>query len=702
MFSDDFFSAQKRAEKLRFLIDNFRHRYHVLNDPTVTDADYEPLMEELKKIEKKYPKLKTADSPTQRIGGVPLAKFEKVQHKKKQWSLEDAFSDEDLLDWEKRNLRILEKMGVTEKLDYVAELKIDGLKIILDYEGGILVRGATRGDGRVGENVTENIKTIASLPLKIKDPLDLTVVGECWLSKKELARINEERKKNNLPEFANSRNAGAGSVRQLDPQVAARRKLDSFIYDVDVLAEEEKFFSNQKEALEFLIKQGFKVNKNYCYCPNLQVAEEFFASWKNKKDQEDYGIDGVVIKVNSKRLQKLLGYTGKTPRFAIARKFPAEKVLTVVEDIQVQVGRTGALTPVAFLRAVNLAGSRVSRATLHNTEEIERKDIRIGDTVYIRKAGDVIPEVVEAVTSLRTGKEKKFQMPETCPICGGKVQKEFLTDKNKKTSAAYYCLNKNCLAVQEEKIIHFVSKKGFNIDGLGDKIVRQLMSVGLVSSPADIFFLKREDLLSLERFAERSADNLIEAIERSKMVSLEKLLFALGIRYLGEEGALIIKKFFLEKNANLLLKKKKISLSFFLKFFQKLKKEDFLAIYGVGEKMAKSLFDWFQEKKNEKLLEKMATAGVFLFAEDLEDRHSSKLFQGKKFVLTGALSHLTRDEAKALIRQAGGRVTSSVSEKTDFLICGEMPGSKKKQAEKLGVKIIEEKDFWEMLKNSKH
>lgn len=696
MSNDDLTLSQQRAEKLKVLIDDLRFRYHVLDDPTVTDADYEPLMEELKLLERKYPSLKTADSPTQRIGGAPLPKFEKAIHKKRQWSLEDAFSSEDLFDWEARNMRILEKLGEKEGLDYVAELKIDGLKIILDYEKGLLVRGATRGDGKIGENATENIKTIVSVPLRLKNPLDLTVVGECWLSKSELDRINRDRKKEGQAEFANSRNAAAGSIRQLDPQVAAKRKLDSFVYDIDEMDQAETFFHTQKEGLEFLSRQGFKVNKHHQHCRTLAEVEKFFAFWQNKKDKENYGIDGVVVKINSKKIQKLLGYTGKTPRFAIARKFPAEKVMTVVENIKVQVGRTGALTPVAFLRPVFLAGSQVSRATLHNADEIERKDIRIGDTVFIRKAGDVIPEVIEAVTSLRTGKETKFQMPKICPVCGGKVKKEIIADKNKKTSAAHYCLNKNCFAIQEEKMIHFVSKKGFNIDGLGDKIVRQLISEGVVSSAADIFFLKKGDLEPLERFAEKSAENLLLAIEQSRRVKLEKFFFALGIRHLGEEGAILIKKFFLRANQSPLKEAEDVSLLSMRDFFIRLKKEDFLTIHGVGEKMAESLVAWFFEKKNSQLLEKMALAGVTLENERLE-KEEKGVFFGKKIVLTGTLPNLTRDQAKALIRKAGGRVSSSVSEKTDFLLCGDQAGSKKAQAEKLGIKIISEKEFLEML-----
>lgn len=553
--------AKKRIEKLREEIDRDRYLYHVLDSPQVSDDVYDSLMRELRGLEEEHPELKSPDSPSQRIGGKPLAKFEKVRHKHRQWSLDDAFSFEEVGAWEEKIIKMLKKNqssafpSRTKVRDsskssffpeYCAEIKIDGLKIILTYENGLFVRGATRGDGVVGEDVTEQIKTIQSVPLRLTKDIDLTVVGEGWMRKKDLDEINRERGKKGEPLFANSRNAAAGSIRQLDPKVTASRKLDSYIYDIDEIKGE--FPVVQIEELKLLDELGFKVNKNYKLCHNLEEIEDLFRSWQPKRNKQEYGIDGLVIKINSKKLQDALGYTGKSPRWAIAYKFIPEKVTTVVEDIKVQVGRTGVLTPVAHLKPVGVAGSTVSRATLHNEDEINRLDIRIGDTVVIHKAGDVIPEVVEVLRNLRTGKEKKFHVPAHCPICGGPVRREEIKiGKKGKESAAYYCLNKKCFAVEREKIIHSVSKKGFDIEGLGDKIVEQLMNGGLVSSPADIFELTKGDLEPLERFAEKSADNLVKAIEKSKQIGLAKFLFALGIRHVGEETADLLAKEFANK-----------------------------------------------------------------------------------------------------------------------------------------------------------
>lgn len=541
--------AKKRAEKLRKEIDRHRYLYHVLDSPQVLDEIYDSLMRELRQIEERHPELKTFDSPSQRIGGKPLDKFEKTRHKHKQWSLNDAFSFEELKAWEDKIWRMLEKQGVKEKPEYCCEVKIDGLKIILTYEKGIFARAATRGDGVIGEDVTEQVKTIQSIPLRLNEDVDIVVAGEAWMKKKNLEEINKQREKKGEPLFANSRNAAAGSIRQLDPKITANRKLDSYIYDVDDI--KRNFPTTQVEELKLLEKLGFKVHKNYKLCKDLHEVESFFKSWEPKRDKQEYGIDGVVVKINSKKLQDMLGYTGKAPRWAVAYKFIPEKVTTIVEDIKVQVGRTGALTPVAHLKPVQVAGSIVSRATLHNEDEIKRLDIKMGDTIVIHKAGDVIPEVVGVLKNMRTGKEKKFHMPTQCPICkglvkrikikSGKKQEESAASSSARQavalSAASYCLNKKCFAIEKEKIIHFVSKKGFNIEGMGEKIVEQLMNEGLISDFADIFELKKGDLEPLERFAERSADNLIEAIEKSKKILLPKFLFALGIRHVGEETA---------------------------------------------------------------------------------------------------------------------------------------------------------------------
>jgi DNA ligase (NAD+) len=510
--------ARIRIEKLSQEIDRLRYQYHVLDNPEMTDEVYSSLMEELRELEKNFPQFKTTHSPTQRVGGRPLDKFVKVKHAVRQWSFDDVFDFAELEKWEEKIERMIEKTtaptfghssfseeGWGEVVDFCCELKIDGLKVILTYEKGIFVQGATRGDGVIGENVTENLKTIQSIPLKLNQPISCIVVGECYLAKKELERINKDRKKNGEPLFANSRNAAAGSIRQLDPQVVASRKLDSFIYDLEYVGGltsnvEVKPPRTQVEELEFLKKLGFKTNPDYKYCRNIAKVEDYYQKWTQKKEQENYGIDGVVIKVNSRKIQETLGYTGKAPRFGVAYKFPAEKATTVVEDIQLQVGRTGAITPVAKLRPVRVAGSLVGKATLHNADEINRLGLKIGDTVVIHKAGDVIPEVVEVIKNLRTGKEKKFRMPSVCPICGWPVRREIINHpprlaetarrreagKTQKESANYYCLNKNCLAVKEEEIIHFVSKKGFNIEGLGEKIVERLINESLIKQAADI------------------------------------------------------------------------------------------------------------------------------------------------------------------------------------------------------------------------
>lgn len=684
--------AKNRIRKLTSEINRLRYDYHVLDRPEITDEVYDSLTRELKELEKKYPELRLSDSPIGRIGGKPLAKFQKVRHAIKQWSYDDVFGFSELKKWEEKIIRMAGKdPGLKdEKLEYVAEIKIDGLKIILTYENGKFVRGTTRGDGMIGEDASENIKTIYSVPLELKAPVDCVVVGECWLSKGELARINGQRKKRGEALFANSRNAAAGSIRQLDPRVAASRKLDSFIYDIDYLkisdAQRIKMPKTQIEELELLGKLGLKVNENHKLCKNMEEIEKYYQSWIRRKDKEDYGIDGVVIKINSIKIQKALGYTGKSPRWGVAYKFPAEKVTTFVEDIKVQVGRTGALTPVAHLRPVSVAGSVVSRATLHNEDEIERLGIRIGDTVVIQKAGDVIPEVVEVLEGLRSGKEKKFHMPKTCPICGGKTER-------KEGEAATYCLNKNCYAIEREKIIHFVSKKGFNIEGMGEKIVEQLMNEGIVSNVAEIFELKYGDLEPLERFAEKSAGNLLDSIEKSKRVELSKLIYALGIRYVGEETAVLI-----AHSLRTVVRKKIHNLEDMINYFPLISVEDWSSIKGIGIKSAGSLAEWLGNRENIKLLEKMKELGVKVFVETDTTGHEAKKLAGLTFVLTGELKNFTRDAAKDMIRKAGGDVSNSVSKKTGYVVAGENPGSKYEKAQELGVKIIGEKEFKKLLK----
>jgi len=704
-------NIKKRAEKLRAEIDRFRYEYHVLDKPDISDEVYGSLTRELRSIEEEYPELKTADSPSQRIGGKPLDKFEKVRHRVRQWSLDDAFDFEEVKKWEEKILRILDKnphldphpalratfspKGEKENsegtLEYCCEIKIDGLKVVLTYEKGLLAQAATRGDGVIGENVTEQIKTIQSIPLRLKKAINIVVVGEVWMRKYELARINKEREKQGLPLFANSRNAGAGSIRQLDPKVTASRKLDSYIYDIDYLGDELP--ETQVEELKLLEELGFKVNPNYKLCKNVNEIHKFFESWEHKRNKQEYGIDGVVIKINSAELQKTLGYTGKSPRWALAYKFIPEKVTTIVEDIKVQVGRTGALTPVAHLKPVLVAGSTVSRATLHNEDEIRRLDVRIGDTIVIHKAGDVIPEVVEVLKNLRTGKEKRFHMPTRCPICGGGVKKEIIGIKKGQESAAHYCLNKKCFAIEKENIIHFVSKKGFNIDGMGEKIVEHLMSEGLISNAADIFELTTGDLEPLERFAEKSAQNLVESIEKSKIIEFPKFLYALGIRHAGEETAFLV-----TRNLKLVTQKDIKSLADIIKYFPEIKSEDWLKIKGIGEKSAESLVVWFNDKNNLKLLEKMENLGVKVEMGERGKLGENEKLAGLTFVLTGELENFTRDEAKDMIRSSGGDISSSVSKNTDYVVAGENPGSKYQKAKDLRVKIIGEEEFKKLIK----
>ena len=682
---------ENRIKKLRAEIDRHRYLYHVLDKPDMTDEVYDSLMEELRKLEEQFPEFRSSFSPTMRIGGEPLDKFQKVRHKVRQWSFDDVFNAEELKAWEEKIKRMIEKANVKDNLEYCCELKIDGLKMILTYEDGKFIQGATRGDGTIGEDVSHNLKTIQSIPLELSEKRDVIVVGECWLSKKELQRINKEREKNKEALFANSRNAAAGSIRQLDPKVAATRKLDSFIYDIDQI--DLKYPETQIEELELLKKMGFKVNDKYKLCKNIKEVQEFYDCWTDKRDKQDYEIDGIVIKINSRKLQETLGYTGKAPRWGIAYKFPAVQVTTIVEDIKVQVGRTGALTPVAHLHPVRVAGSTVSRATLHNEDEIKRLDVKIGDTVVIHKAGDVIPEVVEVVKSLRTGKEKAFHMPNKCPICGGEVRRQEIgikkQDFKKEKSAAHYCLNPKCFAVEREKIIHFVSRKGFDMVGFGEKIVEQLMNEGLISNAGDIFELEIGDLKPLERFAEKSAQNLIEAIEKSKTISLEKFLYALGIRFVGEETAVLV-----AKNLGKITKKKINNFQDIIDIFPGISKDEWKGIKGIGDKSAESLSEWLKDKNNLKLLERMEKMGVVL---NFSDGNRSHKLSGKTFVLTGELTSFTRDEAKDMIRKKGGDISSSVSKKTDYVVAGENPGSKYDKAKELGIKIVDENELKKLL-----
>lgn len=665
--------AKKRIDKLVSQIDEMRYRYHVLDDPQTTDTVYDSLQRELAELETAFPDLRRIDSPLSRVAGQALSKFQKITHEVRQWSFNDAFSEVDMRDWEARIKKLLGEDG--KKLDYVCELKIDGLHIVLTYRDGELVTAATRGDGKIGEDVTQNIKTIQSIPLRLKKAVSIIVEGEVWLSEKQLSVINQQRVKAGELEFANPRNAAAGTIRQLNSAIVAERKLDCFIYD---WSGGDNPPQNQLAELDALRELGFKVNRNRGVCKNIDDVIDFWQRWQRDRKKEPYWIDGIVVKVNQRVFQERLGYVGKAPRWAIAFKFPAEEVTTVVEDIRVQVGRLGTLTPVAHLRPVKLAGTVVKRATLHNEDQIRRLGVKIGDTVVIRKAGEIIPEVVSVLPKMRTGKERAFYMPKKCPACGSAVEKRTISEKGKSESVAYFCVNKNCFAQQERQFIHFVSKKAFDIDGLGEKIVIQLMAEGLLKTPADIFKLEKDDLLGLDRFADKSAENLIAAISAAKTIPLSRFIYALGIQHIGEETAVDLAKEFgsVKKLINATV-------------------NDFNNVLNIGPVVTQSIVAWFLNKDNRALVNDLEQVGIEV-ANASSQKISGKL-NGKKIVVTGTLETLSREEAKEKIRAAGGDWVSSVSKQTDYVVVGENPGSKASAARRLGVKIIDEKEFLKLI-----
>ncbi len=666
---------KQRLKKLRLIIERYAYAYHVLDAPEVSDAVFDSLKNELEELERKFPELVRADSPTQRVSGQPLAKFEKVAHATPMLSLFDAFSEEELHDWEER----LQKLVPGKKLDYFCELKIDGLAISLIYNNGLLARGATRGDGLVGEEVTQNLRTIGAIPLRLRNSQKglVEIRGEAFMKKVDLIKINQQRKKQKLPLYANTRNLTAGSIRQLDPKISASRHLDFFAYALPADLGQK----THEEEHQILARLGFKVIPHNKHCRNLDEVIKFQKHIGQLRDKLPYNIDGLVIMVNNESLYRTLGAVGKAPRYAIAYKFPAEQVTTIIKDIKVQVGRTGALTPVAILAPVFLAGSTISRATLHNEDEIAKKDIKIGDTAVIQKAGDVIPEVVEVLKKMRSGQEKKFKIPTKCPICGSLVVRPV-------GEAVARCPNKNCFAQNRRQLIHFASKGAMDIEGLGPAIVGQLLKNELVRDPADFFTLTEGDLKPLERFAEKSANNLVTAIQQRKKVSLSRFLFAIGIRHVGELMARDLAK---ELSRKFQIK----DIPHLIKVVQKMSVEELQNIEGVGEIVAQSIVEYFKEERNVKLLEKLHKVGVEIYEESL----SKKKLSGRKFVLTGGLESMSRDEAKEKIRDLGGEVSSSVTKDTDYVVSGAEPGSKLDQAKKLEIKIIEEKEFLKLIKS---
>jgi len=662
--------AKKRIEKLKELINHHRYLYHVLDKQEISDAALDSLKKELFDLEQKFPQFITPDSPSQRIGGKPLEKFEKVKHPKPMLSFNDAFSQKEMIAWLERISKLL-SLEERQKIDFFCEPKLDGLAIELIYKNGILKIGSTRGDGLIGEDVTQNLRTIEAIPLKLKESKDIVVRGEVVISKKNFEEINQAQIRKNLTPFANPRNLAAGSIRQLDPKIAAERKLDATVYDI-ISDFNQETHQQEHKILEDL---GFKTNNKYSrYCQNLNEVFEFHNFLYQNRAKLPYEIDGVVVTINNNKIFEKLGVVGKSPRAAIAYKFPLKQATTIIEDIKIYVGRTGTLTPVACLKPVQVGGVTISRATLHNEDEIKKLGVRVGDTVIVGRAGDVIPDIIKVLPELRTGKEKEFKMPEKCPSCSSKIIRD-------KEGVISRCSNPKCFAQQKRYFEYFISKAAFNIVGLGPKIVNQLIEQGLVSDPSDLFKLKEGDLISLERFGEKKAKNIIEAIQKVKKITLSHFIYALGIRNVGEETAELLADHF-----GTIENLRKASL------------EDFQELRDIGPVVAKSIYEYFQKKRNLQFLEKLKKVGIEIIPTQKSKVKSQKL-KGLIFVLTGALETMTRQEAKEKIRSLGGETSESISKKTDYLVVAKEPGSKLEKAKKLGIKILTEKEFLSFLNN---
>lgn len=659
---------EKRVQELHQLLHRYNYEYHVLDNPTVPDAEYDKLLHELIAIEEKHPELKTQDSPTVRVGAEPLSKFDKVNHDTPMLSLGNAFSEEDLIAFD---TRVRNEVG---NVEYMVELKIDGLAVSLKYVDGVFVQGLTRGDGTTGENITENLRTIYAIPLTIKEPLTFEVRGEAYMPKKSFIALNEQRAANGEQLAANPRNAAAGSLRQLDSRLAAKRKLDIFLYSVNDLREINA--SSQSEALDRLDEIGFKTNPERRLCKDMQEVFEYIKLWTEKRENLAYDIDGIVIKVNNLAKQDELGFTAKSPKWAIAYKFPAEEVVTTLNDIELSIGRTGVVTPTAILEPVNVAGTTVGRASLHNEDLIHEKDIRIGDSVVIRKAGEIIPEVVRVVLDRRPEGATTYHMPEVCPSCGHELVRI-------EGEVALRCINPKCDAKLVEGVIHFVSRTAMNIDGLGERIVQSLYQEGIIHDVADIYNLTREQLLPLERMGEKKVDKLLSAIEASKSNSLERLLFGLGIRHLGAKASQILAQ---EYHTMDRLKSATI--------------EALTEIDDIGHKMAQSLVTYLQNADIINLIDKLAASGVNMTynGQKKEDIEIHPGFGNKTIVLTGKLNIMSRGDATKALTNLGAKVTSSVTKKTDLVIAGEDAGSKLEKAQTLGIEVWNETMMIEALK----
>jgi len=668
-------SIEKAIKDLREEIQRHEDLYYLHENPEISDREYDELIEKLRQLEEKNPQFITPDSPTQRVGGKPAEGFPEFFHRRPMLSLDNSYNIEELRAFDER----CRKLADGTALEYVAELKIDGLSLSNHYLDGLFVRGVTRGDGLRGEDVTANVRTIRSVPLKLRAATtkvgrEIEVRGEAYLPRKVFERINAEREEEGEPRFANPRNAASGAIRQIDPAMVAKRRLDMFAYDV--LAGERKPFATHWEALDWMNSAGFRVNPNRRLCKSIDEVIDFCDAMELKRDDLGYEIDGVVVKVNSTDLQDEFGATGKAPRWAIAYKYAARQATTKVNDIIVQVGRTGALTPVAVLEPVQLGGVTVSRSTLHNEDEIERLGLKIGDWVLIERGGDVIPKVIKVVESKRTGKERKFKMPEECPVCGGRVSRP-------EGEALSRCVAADCSAQLIGRLLHFASRRALRIEGLGYALAEQLIAKKMISDVADLYRLKLDDLASLERMATKSASNVLSQIEASKSRDLWRLIYGLGIRHVGERTAGILARQFesLERLGQATV-------------------EELDEVHEIGLTMAQSIRDWFDDPGNKDLCRRLRDAGVRTESEDQPGgagKPTDERFAGKQFVLTGSLPGMTRDEARALIETSGGRVTTSVSKKTDFVVAGAEPGSKLDKAVELGVPVIDEAEFKKML-----
>ena len=661
--------AKERIEYLRKTVEYHAKRYYDDDKPEISDFEYDMLMVELRNLEKDFPEFNSADSLTQKVGGHVKEGFEKVEHEVPLQSLQDVFSIQDVEDFDKRMQEKAVENGIKE-VNYVVETKIDGLSAALEYKNGKFVRGATRGNGLVGEDVTNNLKTVKTIPMELKENIDITVRGEVFISKEDFEKMNQEREENEEELFANARNAAAGSLRQLDSKITAKRPLDIYIFNVQKIDGME--FNSHFEELEFLAKQGFNVNPVRIPCKNIEEVKQAIAKIGEMRENLTFGIDGAVVKIDNLKFREILGTTAKTPRWAVAYKYPPEQKETILKDIICQVGRTGVITPMAILEPVKVAGSTISKTTLHNEDFVKEKGLKIGDTVVIQKAGDVIPEIVKVVESKRTGKEINFEMPRVCPVCGAEAVRE-------EGEAAVRCTGIECPAKLYRNLVHFVSREAMNIDGLGENIINELLERGLIKGIEDIYTLSFEDFASLKKNGTKFAQNLVDSINTSKENDLYRLITALGIRHVGSKASKILARKYrtMENLSNATF-------------------EELSEIKDIGAVMANSIREFFSQEQTKNLIEKLKQDGVNM--ECLEEQSDDNRFEGKTFVLTGTLETMTRKEAEDIIEKLGGKTSGSVSKKTDYVLAGEEAGSKLTKAQNLGITIISETEFKEMIK----